>query len=45
MAFMTLCEAYMGIDPHFELWNHFFYIRHPHDSNMELTILGRGYPC
>jgi hypothetical protein len=20
-AFVTLCEAYMGIEPHFNLWN------------------------
>jgi hypothetical protein len=24
-AFMTLCEAYMGIEPHFDLWNYFFH--------------------
>jgi hypothetical protein len=24
-AFMTLCEAYMGIEPHFNLWNYFFH--------------------
>jgi hypothetical protein len=23
-AFMTLCEAYLGIDPEFDLWNYFF---------------------
>jgi hypothetical protein len=23
-TFLTLCEAYMGIEPHFTLWNHFF---------------------
>jgi hypothetical protein len=23
-AFVTFCEAYMGIDPHFDLWNYFF---------------------
>jgi hypothetical protein len=22
--FVTLCEAYMGIEPHFDLWNYFF---------------------
>jgi hypothetical protein len=22
-AFVTLCEAYMGIEPHFNLWNYF----------------------
>jgi hypothetical protein len=24
-AFMTLYEAYMGIEPHFNLWNYFFH--------------------
>jgi hypothetical protein len=24
VAFVTLCEAYMGIEPHFDLWNYFF---------------------
>jgi hypothetical protein len=23
-AFVTLCEAYMVIEPHFYLWNYFF---------------------
>jgi hypothetical protein len=23
-AFVALCEAYMGIEPHFNLWNYFF---------------------
>jgi hypothetical protein len=23
-TFVTLCEAYMGIEPHFNLWNYFF---------------------
>jgi hypothetical protein len=23
-TFVTLCEAYMGIMPHFNLWNYFF---------------------
>jgi hypothetical protein len=22
-SFVTLCEAYMGIEPHFNLWNYF----------------------
>jgi hypothetical protein len=26
-AFMTLCEAYIGIEPHFNLWNYFLYAR------------------
>jgi hypothetical protein len=25
VAFVTLCEAYLGIDPHFDLWNYFFH--------------------
>jgi hypothetical protein len=24
VTFVTLCKAYMGIDPHFDLWNYFF---------------------
>jgi hypothetical protein len=27
VAFVTLCEAYMGIEPHFNLWNYFFCAR------------------
>jgi hypothetical protein len=23
---LTLCEVYMGIDPHFDLWNYFFHV-------------------
>jgi hypothetical protein len=23
-AIVALCEAYMGIEPHFNLWNYFF---------------------
>jgi hypothetical protein len=23
-AFVTLCEVYMGIEPHFNMWNYFF---------------------
>jgi hypothetical protein len=26
-AFMILCEAYLGIDPMFDLWNYFFCTR------------------
>jgi hypothetical protein len=25
VAFVTLCEAYMGIEPYFSLWNYFFH--------------------
>jgi hypothetical protein len=23
-AFVTLCDTYMGIEPHFNLWNYLF---------------------
>ena len=26
MAFITMCEGYLGIEPHFELWRYFFAI-------------------
>jgi hypothetical protein len=39
VAFVTLCESYMRIDPHFDLWNYFFHIRRPKDPDAELTIL------
>jgi hypothetical protein len=26
-AFVTLCEAYIGIEPHFNLWRYFFQAR------------------
>ena len=25
-AFVTLCEGFLGISPHFDLWRHFFTI-------------------
>ena len=24
MAFITMCEGYLGIEPHFKLWRYFF---------------------
>jgi hypothetical protein len=39
-TFMTLCVAYMGIDPHFDLWNYFFHVRHPQDPDMEMIVSG-----
>jgi hypothetical protein len=26
-SFVTLCKAYIGIDPHFNLWNYFCHAR------------------
>jgi hypothetical protein len=37
---MTLCEAYMGIEPHFNMWNYFFRFRLWHGLNVEVTVLG-----
>jgi hypothetical protein len=45
-AFVTLCEAFLGIDSHFDLWNHFFCVRCPQDLDVEMMVLwGHGYPC
>jgi hypothetical protein len=35
MTFVTLCEAYMGIDPHFSQWNHLFRSRLSQGSDTE----------
>jgi hypothetical protein len=26
-AFVTLCEGYVVIEPHYDLWNYFFHVR------------------
>jgi hypothetical protein len=39
-AFVTLCEAYMGIEPHFNLWNYFFRARLQQGSGIEKAALG-----
>jgi hypothetical protein len=39
-AFVTLCKAYMGIDPHFNLWNYFFSARLQQGSDTEMAALG-----
>jgi hypothetical protein len=38
-TFITLCEAYMGIEPHFNLWN-YFCIRFWLDSGTETVVWG-----
>jgi hypothetical protein len=40
VAFMTLCEAYMGIEPHFDMWNYFFRTWLQQGSNTEEPMLG-----
>jgi hypothetical protein len=39
-AFMTLCWAYMGIEPHFNLWNYFSRARLQQGSDTEAAVLG-----
>jgi hypothetical protein len=39
-AFVTLCEAYMGIEPHFDMWNHFFRGQLLPGSGVEVAVLG-----
>jgi hypothetical protein len=39
-AFITLCEAYLGIDPNHDLWMYFFCVCHPQDPEAELMIFG-----
>jgi hypothetical protein len=46
VAIVTLCEAYMGIEPHFILWNYFFHTRLWQGSDAEVAVLGQcGYLC
>jgi hypothetical protein len=39
-TFVTLCEAYLGIEPHFNILNHFFRARFLAGSGAEAVILG-----
>jgi hypothetical protein len=43
-AFMTLCEAYLGIDPELNQWKYFFHNQRPQDLKAELMISG-GIVC
>jgi hypothetical protein len=40
VAFVTLCEAYIGIKPHFNLWNSFFWAQLRQGSDVEMVALG-----
>jgi hypothetical protein len=40
VAFIPLCEAYMGIEPHFDLWNYFFRVRLLSVPDAEAAMLG-----
>jgi hypothetical protein len=37
---VTLCEAYMEIEPHFNLWNYFFRIQLQSGSDVEAVVWG-----
>jgi hypothetical protein len=39
-AFVTLWEAYMRIEPHFDLWNYFFHTRLQQGLDAEVAVLG-----
>jgi hypothetical protein len=43
-AFVTLCEAYQGIDPELNQWKYFFHNQRPQDLKVELMISG-GVVC
>jgi hypothetical protein len=38
-CFITLCEAFLGIDPHWDLWKYLFHL-HPSGSEGEIPELG-----
>ena len=44
MAFIALCEGYLGIKPHFKLWRYFFFVSllKRKDRGREITML-MGY--
>jgi hypothetical protein len=39
-ALVTLCKAYIGIKPHFDMWNHFFHVRPLQGSGIEVVDFG-----
>jgi hypothetical protein len=40
VVFVSMCEAYMGIEPHFDLWNYFFHARLQQGSDAKVAMLG-----
>ena len=40
VAFVALCEGFLGIDPHFDLWQHFFTV-----SLLKRRVGGEGGEC
>jgi hypothetical protein len=37
-AFVTLCEAYMGIDPELDMWKYFFRVQRSEEPKAKLMI-------
>jgi hypothetical protein len=42
IVFVTLCEAYLGVDPNLDLWKYFFCVCRPRDPELELTVSRGG---
>jgi hypothetical protein len=42
-VFITLCEAFLGIEPHFGLWKKIFYVKRYNSSNGSFVIGGVGF--
>ena len=37
--FVHLCEAFLGIEPHFDLFRYFFHLKpHPNDSKVDVVV-------
>ncbi|KAK1683763.1 hypothetical protein QYE76_044611 [Lolium multiflorum] len=41
--FVTVCEAFLGIDPHWGLWRKIFYVKRHNDSNGPPVVGGVGF--
>ncbi|KAK1665043.1 hypothetical protein QYE76_053202 [Lolium multiflorum] len=41
--FITVCEAFLGIDPHWGLWRKIFYVKRHNDSNGPPVVGGLGF--
>lgn len=45
LIFVHLCEAFLGIEPHFDLFQHLFHLK-PQPSDTEIDVVGvRVYSC
>ena len=45
MAFVALCEGYLGIKPHFELWKYFFVVELQKNKERKKTDLAVPMGC